>query len=261
MDTTRRRDLFVPCECLSHEHILALTYWPRQPDETEEDWPLEIYASVNPYNFYDAILPPIIDGFRWQLWGKFFSSYLWKASLWKKFFCHHIRNKELWKYFFEECLIDKWSWDGFVRFNFLKRFYVALRYLLNAEYVHKMTLGSGICEYDYLDSFREFMGQIAKPGLCHIDESTDVWMEGIAFDLRFTIDRHDETLPYEFGWELQFSRKKKLWKRIIHTWKYIWGIGYNETGVSISSEEAAVLRDMAHWVQRKNKELHDSPNS
>ena len=150
------------------------------------------------------------------------------------------------------CLYD---WDSYVRYNFLRRIGIALKYIFNKHYDRE----AGILDcFDFqtkdLPILDRFISRLVDFDSKIKTLSTPVyWFENDDFKLRIQGERINKHLPWWVGWDLQF-KPRYFFARIWHAGRYIFGRHSYEQHFEITREDVPSLRGIIKWVETMNEE-------
>lgn len=119
-----RHDYFAACDCMCHDHIIYMCFFPPREEFPVEDEDMEIYATICQNNYYDRICPPILGILSPYDWGCFFRYHFFRR------FAAGL------KYIFNKSYIRKWGLGaGDVDDKYLDGMYDFLNHIAKDEYV------------------------------------------------------------------------------------------------------------------------------
>ncbi len=191
------------------------------PQEGDDPYDDHMYFTVNSYNIYDRIVPP---------------------------FSIDPRN---WEYDF----------GTYFRFHIFRKFWIALRHILSPYYKRKFgILDSADYEEKDLPRMDRTLKSLIDSENCESVDSI-VYINNRDWQLRFTIWRLDEDLPYWLGWEIHFEPGQLLHQRIRNAFRFLIGRNLGEQSFDIDKSRAARLRGMitatigVNTIKKINEEL------
>ncbi len=214
-------ELYLGCECMDLDHVVALGYFPPKKDEAgnaiiEEDDPPVIYFHVTANNYFTRLLPSL-------------------------------------RYFYE-----KYTWSEFYHYNWYQRWWLAGKYIFSSICTKKYGILDAfdfqVKDHDKLDAF---LALISNDIDTDIDEKSELWLDDERWKIKFQPDRwvskkHEIIEPWQVGWDIHFL-ERGFWGRIRWGFKYIFGRHYPEKEFEIFEKDAAKMRGMIKWVQEENK--------
>ena len=145
------------------------------------------------------------------------------------------------------------DFKSYFSFHILKRFKIALSYRFNRFYIRKY----GILDcFDFQEKdlipIKKFLYYLTKDKNCE-NLKTIVYLQNKECQLRFTIWKLAEDLPYWLGWEIQFV-SLKIFGRIKYALKYLFGKVNDEQEFEINKKDAARLKGLITVVRKINEE-------
>ena len=146
-----------------------------------------------------------------------------------------------------------WDWDSYIRFNFLNRISIALKYLVNKNYVKEYGIfDCADFQNKDLASLDNFLNNLDSKKTKNNLKST-IYIDNEEWRLRFAIGRIVPEMPYQLGWDIQFTPRNFI-NRLKYSFKYIFGTQSEQQGFEINKEIASQLKGMIEVVNFANKE-------
>jgi hypothetical protein len=228
-DTAPMEELYLGCECLDLGHVAHLMHFPPTEEEKkkiesgkfplpEEDDDINvIYFSVSVRNYFDVIIPPIIDIFDKYSWQHFF---------------YHNWCKRLW-------VAGKYILDPH---------YQPESGVLDAFDFQSKDL-------DKMDAFLSLISSDIDDNSFSVSEGVylddDEWLAKIELT-RLEFKKHDWIGDWQIGWAPHF-KSRGFFGRIRYAFKYVFGQHSSEKSFTICEKDASKIRGIIKWVQETNK--------
>jgi len=154
---------------------------------------------------------------------------------------------------------DKTSWQSFFYHNWVKRLWIAGKYIIAPYYQRKY----GILDaFDFQNKDLEKLDAFLSLISSDIDDNSFSISEGIWLDdgewlvkielTRLEFKKCDYIGPWQVGWEPHFLNRG-FFGRIHYAFKYIFGQHSPEKCFTICEKDAAKIRGIIKWVQETNK--------
>jgi hypothetical protein len=202
------------CECQCLNHIAHMGYFPPEKDVEVDEEDNVIYFSVRTEYLYKTIFPSLS-----------LNPLDWKDDL---------------GYYF--------NW------HILKRIPIAIGYIFNPLYVRK----NGLLDcFDFqnknLPEMKKFLSNLTDQEEL-VSKTHWLTINNDKVEIKFCIERIDKDFPYWLGWEIQFITRWKLFGRVKHALKYIFGKYDNEQAFEINEKDAKRLKGLITVVRKMNEE-------